>query len=330
MNAFSDFALRSMVSLAAGIYSPSGEKSLNIIMFHRVRPLADPLFPEEPDSAQFDRLMGTLASSFNCLALDQAVAMLGAGKSLPSKALAITFDDGYADNCTVALPILKRHGMTATFFVASGFLDGGVMWNDEVIELVRTYPNPTIDLGTFGLGTLSCATPAERRILIDKLLMEIKYRHPLARREALDVLGGITGGKVPRDLMMTREQVRKLHSSGMTIGGHTLGHPILSSLDATQAMHEIGTDRENLKSILGEAPALFAYPNGKPGKDYHSEHPEMVRTAGYSAAFSTAWGAARPGNDLLQIPRFTPWDKSVARFALRLAHNYSRISFATA
>jgi peptidoglycan/xylan/chitin deacetylase (PgdA/CDA1 family) len=330
MNLFPDFALRSIVSLAAGIYSPSGAKPLNIIMFHRVRPSEDPLFPEEPDSAQFDRLMGALASSFNCLALGQAVAMLRAGTPLPSKALAITFDDGYADNCTVASPILERHGLTATFFVASGLLDGGVMWNDEVIELIRTYPNPIIDLEAFGFGTLPSATPAERRSLIDKLLMEIKYRHPLARREALDMLGEITGGTVPGDLMMTKEQVRKLQSSGMSIGGHTLGHPILSSLNATQAMNEIGADRENLKSILGTAPELFAYPNGKPGKDYHSEHPEMVRTAGYTAAFSTAWGAARPGDDLLQIPRFTPWDKNVARFALRLAHNYSRTSFANA
>jgi peptidoglycan/xylan/chitin deacetylase (PgdA/CDA1 family) len=330
MNPFPDFALRSIVSLAAGIYSPPDAKPLNIIMFHRVRPSEDPIFPEEPDSAQFDRLMGALASSFNCLALDQAVAMLRAGTPLPSRALAITFDDGYADNCTVALPILKRHGLTATFFVASGFLDGGVMWNDEVIELIRCYPNPTIDLGAFGLGTFPSATPAERRLLIDKLLMEIKYRHPLARREALDTLSEITGGKVPRDLMMTKDQVRKLHSSGMSIGGHTLGHPILSSLDATQAMNEIGADRENLTSILGTAPELFAYPNGKPGKDYHSEHPGMVRTAGYTAAFSTAWGAARHGDDLLQIPRFTPWDKNVARFALRLAHNYSRTSFASA
>lgn len=330
MNPIPDFVLRSIVSLAAGIYSPSGEKPLNIIMFHRVRPSVDPLFPEEPDSAQFERLMAALASSFHCLALDQAVAMLRNGTPLPSRALAITFDDGYADNCTVALPILQRHGLTATFFVASGFLDGGVMWNDEVIELIRAYPNSTINLEAFGFGTLPSATPAERRILIDKLLMEIKYRHPQARREALDILGEITGGNAPRDLMMTKEQVRKLHSNGMSIGGHTLGHPILSSLNSRQATNEIGADRENLKNVLGTAPELFAYPNGKPGKDYHSEHPEMVRNAGYTAAFSTAWGAARPGDDLLQIPRFTPWDKNVARFALRLAHNYSRTSFASA
>lgn len=330
MTHISKIALRPIVSLTAKLYSPSGSKPLNIIMFHRVRPSLDPLFPEEADSAHFDLLMETMASCFNCLALEQAVDMLRRGTSLPTRALAITFDDGYADNCTVAMPILKRHGLTATFFVASGFLNGGLMWNDEVIELIRTFPFPVIDLSAFGIGTLPCATPVEKRLVIDKLLLDIKYRHPQARRDALDMLAGITGGDAPRDLMMTTEQLRAMHSAGMSIGGHTLGHPILSSLDSAQAAREIGADRENLTSILGTPPEMFAYPNGKPGKDYQSAHPAMVRAAGYSAAFSTAWGAARQGDDLLQLPRFTPWDKNASRFALRLAHNYSRTSFARA
>ncbi len=327
MNLFSRIMLRSLISAAAVAWSPYHDRRLNIVIFHRVRPSIDPLFPEEPDSIQFDQLMAVVAENFNCLALEQAVEMLARGRRLPARALAITFDDGYADNRTEAMPILKKHGLTGTFFVASGYLDGGLMWNDEVIELVRGYPESTIDLRTLNLGILPCTTLTERRSVIDQLLISIKYRQPLARREALDRLIEITGGTTPDNLMMTTDQVREMRTNGMTIGGHTLGHPILCSLDDQQAKREIGEDRENLAGILGEEPQLFAYPNGKPGKDYHAGHSQMVREAGYRAACSTAWGAAHSGNDLLQLPRFTPWDQSAARFALRLAHNYSRSTF---
>ena len=327
MNPISRIVLRSLISAAAGLWSPPHDRRLNIIIFHRVRPTLDPLFPEEPDSLQFGRLMAVVAEHFNCLALDQAVEMLDKGMRLPARALAITFDDGYADNCTEAMPILKKYRLTGTFFVASGYLNGGLMWNDEVIELVRSYPDSSIDLRALDLSVLPCATLAERRAVIDKLLISIKYRQPLARREALDALIEITRGASPSNLMMTADQVREMRANGMTVGGHTLSHPILSSLDDQQAKREIGEDRENLAGILGEQPQLFAYPNGKPGKDYHAGHPGMVRDAGYRAAVSTAWGSAHHGDDLLQLPRFTPWDQNAARFALRLAHNYSRSTF---
>ena len=70
----------------------------------------------------------------------------------PARALAITFDDGYADNATVAAPILLRLGLPATFFVATGFLDGGRMWNDTVIEAVAPRRGPVLDLAPLGLG----------------------------------------------------------------------------------------------------------------------------------------------------------------------------------
>jgi peptidoglycan/xylan/chitin deacetylase (PgdA/CDA1 family) len=70
----------------------------------------------------------------------------------------ITFDDGYADNVEVALPILLRYEIAADFFVSTGFLDGGRMWNDTVIEAFRATPLDRVDLGDFGLG--HCRSPA--------------------------------------------------------------------------------------------------------------------------------------------------------------------------
>jgi peptidoglycan/xylan/chitin deacetylase (PgdA/CDA1 family) len=114
-----------MMRLLFGRLSPTGRRSrLPILMFHRVRKSVDPLMPDEIDAAQFDRICSWLATWFNVIALDDAVNRLEGG-SLPERSLAITFDDGYADNHDVALPILTRHRLPATFFIATGFLDGG-------------------------------------------------------------------------------------------------------------------------------------------------------------------------------------------------------------
>ena len=78
--------------------------------------------------------------------LDVAVDALKTGK-LPARAAAITFDDGYADNRSIALPILKQHGLSATFFIATGYLNGGRMWNDTIIEAIRRSEAKKLEIG---------------------------------------------------------------------------------------------------------------------------------------------------------------------------------------
>lgn len=82
--------------------------------------------------------------------------------------------------------------------------------------------------------------------------------------------------------------------------------------------------REALQTLLGERVGLFAYPNGRPGKDYLPEvHPAIARELGFDAAVSTRWATSRRGEDIFQIPRFTPWDHSRLGFGLRLVRNLS-------
>src|SRR5581483_9499448 len=90
-----------------------------------------------------------IASQFTPLALDEALSRMRSG-SLPARALAVTFDDGYADNAVAALPILARYGVPATFFIATDFVGGGRMWNDTVIEAVRALPASVRDLSACG------------------------------------------------------------------------------------------------------------------------------------------------------------------------------------
>ncbi|CAH1747216.1 Carbohydrate esterase family protein [Thauera humireducens] len=304
--------------------SPGGARGkLSILIFHRVLPRPDPLFPDEPDAARFDELMQLIAAWFNVLPLDEAVSRLRL-QTLPPRAACITFDDGYADNYTVALPILRRHGLKATFFIASGFLDGGRMWNDTVIEAVRGAKVAELDFGLASVPAGSVGTDAEKRGLLSRLLPAVKHLPPTERDEVVARIAEASGALLPDDLMMTTEQVRGLRDAGMLIGAHTVTHPILAACSDEQAWSEIKTGREQLELILDERVALFAYPNGKPGADYTHQHVEMVVRLGFDAAVSTSWGANQASSDKFQLLRFTPWSRARWKFAAHLAQNLRR------
>lgn len=310
-----------MLRTAFSVASPGGKRGrLTTFIFHRVLPEIDPLFPDEPDVHRFSEMLGWISAWFNVLPLTVAIDCQKKGK-LPPRAAAITFDDGYADNFTLARPILQQHGMCATFFIATSFLDGGRMWNDTVIEALRRTPESVLDLSPHALGQYEISSVATRRAAIHNIIGKIKYLPVAERTHITERIAEIAGTRLPDSLMMTSAQVIGMRQSGMQIGAHTLTHPILARLDKESALSEITGSKQILENILGEEVPVFAYPNGKPGEDYQPEHATMVRESGFTAAVSTAWGAADSGSDYYQLPRFTPWDKSRLRFGVRLLSN---------
>ncbi|MDN3920458.1 polysaccharide deacetylase family protein [Roseateles violae] len=321
------FVLRSLFQAL----SPAGDGArLSVLIFHRVLPAPDPLFPDEVDARRFDALCGWLADWFNVLPLDEAVVRLNAG-TLPARAACISFDDGYADNYSVALPILQRHGLPATFFIATGFLDGGRMWNDTLIESVRLSGKLKLDLSGLqdalgeDLGQHALGDMIGRRTALSRLIERVKYLPPESRLACVNAIAERAEVSPPNDLMMSSGEVRALRRAGMQIGAHTVSHPILAKLDANRAADEVARSRDALQALLGERVGLFAYPNGKPGTDYLPDvHPRLVRELGFDAAVSTHWAVARRGDDAFQIPRFTPWDRGRLKFGMRLANNLIR------
>jgi peptidoglycan/xylan/chitin deacetylase (PgdA/CDA1 family) len=299
------------------------EAKLSILIFHRVLREPDPLLPDLPHAARFDWQMRIAKQCFNVLPLAYAVERLSAG-ALPPLALSITFDDGYADNFDVALPLLQQHGLAATFFVATGFLDGGRMFNDSIIETVRRASGDGLDLQRLGLGYLPTRTTAERLDAINRIIEGVRYRPLEERDDAVAAIAEQSGTALPDDLMMSSAQVRALHAAGMALGGHTANHPILARLPLARAREEIETGRDFLEGLIRQRVRLFAYPNGRPHTDYLPEHVTLVRRLGFSAAVSTAWGAAGNASDPHQLPRFTPWDRSAWRFLMRMARNAMR------
>lgn len=312
-----------MIRQLIGRMSPGGcVGRLTVLIFHRVLPRPDPLFPDEVDCERFDSICGWLRDWFQVLPLVRAARSLRDG-TLPDRALSITFDDGYADNHDLALPVLERHGLTATFFVATDFLDGGRMWNDTLIEALRRTSHTTLDLrdvGGFDMGVHRLDSIAARRAAIEHVIGLTKRLVPRERASVVEKVAVRAGASLPNDLMMRSDQVRALRRAGMQIGAHTASHPILATLDASSAREEIVRGRLALEAILQETVDVFAYPNGVPDQDYTRESVALVQELGFEAAVSTAWGASGPGTSPFEIPRFTPWDRGRTRFGLRLAY----------
>lgn len=306
--------LKTALSLA----SPGGRRGkISILIYHRVLPSSDPLRTGDPSAASFRWQMELLASHFNLLSLRDAARHLRDG-TLPPRAACVTFDDGYADNYTVALPILQTLGIPATFFIATAYLDGGRMFNDTLIEFASAIPRGECDLNFMGLGTHAIHSVADRRALMATLIGHFKYQPPEQRLPAVEQLAASFHIDLPNDLMMTSAQLRALHASGMEIGGHTDAHPILARQNPEAAYSEIQRGKAKLEALLGSPICVFAYPNGRPIKDYGPEHVLMVERCGFEAAVSTRPAAADRHSNLYELPRFTPWDKTPTRFGLRL------------
>jgi peptidoglycan/xylan/chitin deacetylase (PgdA/CDA1 family) len=299
----------------------AGAQRLTILTFHRVLAEPDPLLPGEPDAVRFRRQLEFLVRYCAVLPLPEAVARL-ARRDLPPGAVAVTFDDGYANNCEVALPILRDLGVPATVFVATALLDGGLMFNDALLELVRRAPGEDLDLRVEGLGRLPLGPAPQRRATWAALVDAIKYRAADERLACARRLAAANGVELPDELMLTTAQLRALHAAGIDIGGHTCSHPILARLPAAAAEAEIAGSHATLARLLGTPPVSFAYPNGVPGRDFGPEHVAMVRAAGYRLACATTRGCADPAADPFALPRTTLWARDRSGLARNLASIY--------
>lgn len=289
MNKKGNEAGNRLAKAAGNILSPGGDRArLIVFCYHQVLEKRDPLRPGEPDEAQFLNDVRLINSVFNVLPFVEAARKLKAG-SLPKRSACITFDDGYANNFELAAPILQSVGVPATFFIAGGAVDTGVMWNDLVIESV------------------SRSGSKDEKGNLAAILGGLKYR-PMADRwdAAVEMYRNSVGSDLPR-LMMTRDMVAGLARQGFEIAGHTINHPILKELSDDDARREIEDCATWIRDITGDAPTSFAYPNGVPGQDYTSAHSAMVREAGFEAAASTQWALAHRGSDSFSIPRVGPW-----------------------
>lgn len=295
----------------------TSRNGFQVLTFHRVNDDGDPFFPATP-TAVFERWMAFLARTHSVLPVEELVERMQRD-ALPPNAVAITFDDGYRDNLTHAAPILARHRLPATIFVATGFTGTTeVPWYDRLAAGLKT-----TRAGTWVApwGPTRLETRADRLSALDRALEHLK-RVPDGERErtldaALEVMG-VTDSRPGKNAMLSWDDVLALVGLGFTVGAHTVSHPILSRLEPARARDEIQGSRAMIQAACGRAPRAFAYPNGGP-EDYTSAIVDLVRAAGFTCAVTTRFGVNRPGTSPWELRRGGPWETHLPTFALKLA-----------
>jgi CelD/BcsL family acetyltransferase involved in cellulose biosynthesis/peptidoglycan/xylan/chitin deacetylase (PgdA/CDA1 family) len=204
--------------------------------------------------------------------------------------LLITFDDGYRDNYEVAFPILQMHNVPATFFVSTDFFDRGVpAWWDEITWMVRTSRRAGISGGTWFHDPLPFDEP-DRKNAIRALLAVYRSLAVPQWEPFLEFLARETGsGRCPRDRdtcpWMDWDMLRAMHAHGMTIGGHTMSHAILSRLGLQDQQREIGGCARRLEAELGAPMKCFSYPDGQ-ASGFNAHSRACLANAGVEYAFS--------------------------------------------
>jgi len=235
--------------------------------------------------------------------------------------VAITFDDGYADNAGDARRILAAAGLSATFFVTAGRVgrDQEAWWDRLENTLLGCDTGAdTLELEIDGRRFWADirSTPARQRAHL-ALFWRLRPMRLATLELVLTELQAQLGVH-PADRQthrwMTAEELRALSTSdGLEIGAHTLTHPFLPTLDPAEQWQEIDGSRASLQQLLGVQPRLFSYPYGGPDA-FGPATAALVRDAGYTMACTATGGLARAGCDLVQIPRNVVGDWSAERF----------------
>jgi len=254
----------------------------------------------------FDRQCAYLRRHYRVISLDEMVDALQAGRPLPSKAVALTFDDGYLDNYTRAFPILRRHGLNATFYVSTGCIDNrSILWTGLLRFCVFTTGVPVLEIAEPMPFRLPVASPTERREAFTKLIVTMK-NVPTATRlallESVRRAAGIEDVSPLRSIMMSWQQIEEMHRAGMIIGAHTITHPNLPNATPEEAHREIVGSRDDLAAHVGRV-RHFSYPNGRGSAHLTDAVKGIVREAGFDSSTTSVTGSVLPGDDLLALKR---------------------------
>ena len=296
----------------------SSRSAFSILPYHRVNDDRDPFFPAVP-TAVFEQQMTHVARTAHVMPLEELVTRQARG-ALPRNALAITFDDGYRDNLVHAAPILRRLGLPATVFVATGFIGTAeTPWWDRLALALKETSAVTFTAPWGHRFPLD--SPAARLNALQTVQEHLKGLWDDERQQCLaaclEGLGAPDAARF-RNLMLTWEDVRALGELGIGIGAHTVNHVILSRVSAERARSEILGSREMVEAGCGVVPRAFAYPNGRPA-DYTEAVLGIVRDAGFTCAVTTRFGLNTPATSPWELRRGGPWEEDAPTFALKLA-----------
>jgi peptidoglycan/xylan/chitin deacetylase (PgdA/CDA1 family) len=236
-------------------------------------------------------LLAFVRSDFEVISAETNSAALSARPRLM-----ITIDDGWADNLEFGLPLLREYKTPASLFVVTGMIGTDrTFWSEQLYVAGEAQQD---------------AMRARLKMDGEPLAAVIERLKRMSTTERKALLAGVVDDASPcasADRMLTWEEVSRLQGEGVTIGSHTVTHPLLTYESAEVVAQELAASRAQLDQRLGSTSRDFAYPNG----DHNVDVVSTVRAQGYRRAYTTETRWASAQDDACAIPRFLLHDGAV-------------------
>lgn len=268
---------------------PDGIYSVN---YHRIGDLSKTAFDSNVFSSSvksFDNQLVFYKEIFNVITAKEASGLIESEKELTAKFLVITFDDGYADNYTKAYPILLKHNLFATFFIATDYIGSGkIPWWDKVAYIIKQTKLDSIKIGKLHPKEIKLNDKAKATRQILKLFKTSK-EIPIYEKLHLLQLAANIGDEIITDdindpLFMNWKMITEMADNGMDIGSHTCSHQILSHLSEIEQNNEFTKSKKIIEDKIKSEVVALAYPVGA-YTSYNFASSIGVKNAGYKIAF---------------------------------------------
>ena len=294
----------------AGVFRRMAAEGLSIVTYHGVLPadyqIIDPALDGSLVHADgFRRQLQLLRANYNVISPEQMLQWCEGKTNLPPRAVLVTCDDGLVNVVTDMLPILSEQKIPCLFFVIGLCSEDTpqMLWYEQLYLMLTAAGEQKFSVQFGDVEIVGMAgTELQRRALWRELTQALeKYDHEYCSRfvDTVRTQLGLSENFVPAHLaepsarkrfgLLGPAELRSLLSAGMSVGAHTLSHPMLSKLPEDRAWFEIVAGRRRLENILGREVWAFAYPFGGPSAVSGREF-GMAERAGYKAAFLSFGG----------------------------------------
>ena len=279
-----------------------------IITYHRVGPKNDDWSLEPTPPHLFKQQMEYYFKNYEIISLDELAQYIREGKSLPPKAIAITFDDGYLDNYLYAYPFLKAHHIPATIFLITGHVESNTLfWWDKIGYILHHMNISQFNLNE--LGNFSLHPNKDKSRVHSEIADALKLISEDRKCFLINKLSEISGVDIPsnlaKGLILSWDQIKEMSNNGISFGAHSVNHPILTNIPLKRAKWEIIQSKIDIENVLNKDVSAFSYPNG----NYNTELISIVKESGFNCAVSFTPGKFVSLNDnIYALDRFPPRD----------------------
>lgn len=271
---------------------------------HRVRNYTRKHLPQ----ADFEKALAGLRSRGRPLSISQIADMMAAGGTLPEYGYAITFDDGFENNLTVAAPLLRRYETPAMFYVCSSFVDENRMsWTDQIESALEAAPSVRVQIAELAFDK-QLASARDKIETLDMIRGYVKNNPDVEPYGFAARVVGCAGG-LPKerdrwlDQKLTWQQVGELAGDRLfEVGAHGQSHRILSFLSEHELKREVSESIGKLREATGRQIRHFSYPEGLE----HCYSPEVIaelKAAGIVCSPTAVEGTNGPGTDPFRLRR---------------------------